>query len=74
MTTKAKFPSMHRINEVVYLFRYWHREDNGVCWHLQMSETTQEWLFFLAQPVEGQYSKHLTIIMLVIIGPDKQKI
>lgn len=42
--------------------RYWHREDNGVCWHLQMSETSQEWLFFLAEPVE-EVDKCLLTVM-----------
>lgn len=42
--------------------RYWYREDNGVCWHLQMSETTQEWLFFLAQPVEEVDKCLLTVV------------
>ncbi|KAK3597880.1 hypothetical protein CHS0354_029460 [Potamilus streckersoni] len=32
--------------------RFWHREDNGVCWVLQMNEIIQEWIFILAQPSE----------------------
>ncbi|KAL3873500.1 hypothetical protein ACJMK2_036609 [Sinanodonta woodiana] len=32
--------------------RFWHREDNGVCWVLQMNEMVQEWTFILAQPSE----------------------
>lgn len=42
--------------------RYWYREDNGVCWHLQMSESTQEWVFFLAQPVEEVDRCLLTVV------------
>ncbi|XP_060591684.1 uncharacterized protein LOC132746518 [Ruditapes philippinarum] len=42
--------------------RYWHREDNGVCWHLQMCESHQEWLFFLAQPVEDVDECLLTVL------------
>ncbi|XP_045184569.2 uncharacterized protein LOC123542672 isoform X2 [Mercenaria mercenaria] len=42
--------------------RYWHREDNGVCWHLQMCESHQEWLFFLAQPVEDVEECLLTVL------------
>ncbi|XP_052767690.1 uncharacterized protein LOC128208246 isoform X2 [Mya arenaria] len=42
--------------------RYWHREDNGVCWHLQMCEARQHWLFFLAQPVQEVDECLLTVV------------
>ncbi|BFZ11970.1 hypothetical protein BsWGS_15008 [Bradybaena similaris] len=32
--------------------RFWHREDNGVCWLLQMNEKLQNCEFYLIQPVE----------------------
>lgn len=32
--------------------RFWHRENNGVCWLLQMNEALQTCEFYLVQPVE----------------------
>ncbi|KAH9512463.1 hypothetical protein Btru_038475 [Bulinus truncatus] len=32
--------------------RFWHREDNGVCWLLQMNEALQTCEFYLMQPVQ----------------------
>ncbi|CAG5132766.1 unnamed protein product, partial [Candidula unifasciata] len=32
--------------------RFWHKEDNGVCWLLQMDEKMQTCEFYLIQPVE----------------------
>ncbi|KAI8788831.1 hypothetical protein BgiMline_008309 [Biomphalaria glabrata] len=32
--------------------RFWHREDNGVCWLLQMNEPLQTCEFYLIQPVQ----------------------
>ncbi|RUS68671.1 hypothetical protein EGW08_023568, partial [Elysia chlorotica] len=31
--------------------RFWHREDNGICWLLQMNEKLQTCEFYLIQPV-----------------------
>ena len=40
--------------------RFWHREDNGCCWLLEVPETTRpEWTFYLAQPVEGWFGRYL---------------
>ncbi|BFZ07484.1 hypothetical protein BsWGS_10523 [Bradybaena similaris] len=32
--------------------RFWHREDNGVCWLIQMNETLQTCEFYLIQPIQ----------------------
>ncbi|XP_067681261.1 uncharacterized protein [Haliotis asinina] len=42
--------------------RFWHREDNGCCWLLQMNEKRQAWTFFLAQPVEEVDQSLVTIV------------
>lgn len=44
------------------LTRYWHRENNGVCWHLQMCEREQEWIFFLMQPVDDVEECLVTVL------------
>ncbi|XP_076442058.1 uncharacterized protein LOC143281040 [Babylonia areolata] len=42
--------------------RYWHREDNGCSWLLQMNEEDQSLVFFLIQPVEDPDHSLLTVV------------
>ncbi|KAL8565137.1 hypothetical protein ACOMHN_003924 [Nucella lapillus] len=42
--------------------RYWHREDNGCSWLLQMNEEAQSLVFFLIQPVEDPDHSLLTVV------------
>lgn len=42
--------------------RFWHREDNGVCWLLQMNEKLQTCEFFLIQPVQELSQCLVTIV------------
>ncbi|XP_041351974.1 uncharacterized protein LOC121370654 isoform X2 [Gigantopelta aegis] len=42
--------------------RYWHREDNGCCWFLQVNEQCQSWEFYVTQPVEEMDHSLVTII------------
>ncbi|KAK7488680.1 hypothetical protein BaRGS_00020133 [Batillaria attramentaria] len=42
--------------------RFWHREDNGCSWLLQMDETSQSFVFYLIQPVEELDHCLLTVV------------
>ncbi|KAK7103106.1 uncharacterized protein [Littorina saxatilis] len=42
--------------------RYWHREENGCSWLLQMNEEAQSLVFFLIQPVEDPDHSLLTVV------------
>ncbi|GFR75758.1 StAR-related lipid transfer protein 9 [Elysia marginata] len=42
--------------------RFWHREDNGICWLLQMNEKLQTCEFYLIQPVAEVDRCLLTVV------------
>jgi len=53
--------------------RFWHREDNGVCWLLQMNEKLQTCEFFLIQPVADVEQCLLSVVTWTLNGNQTSK-
>ena len=55
------------VSVFLFLARYWHREDNGCSWLLQMNEKAQSLVFFLIQPVDGMFPFPIVYFLYLFI-------